>query len=160
MEFAERSTVGASPLELRGVGLLRYRLLFKAYVAALYLEEETPAARALEDVPKRLEIEYFWPIAGADFGRAAEEMLRRQLGDAGLEPLRERLEGLHAAYRDVRPGDRYALSYAPGAGTTLSLNGEPLATVPGADFAAAYFGLWLADEPLDEALREELLQDR
>jgi hypothetical protein len=160
VEFAERFEAGATPLELHSVGLLRYRLLFKGYVAALYLEEGTSPARALEDVAKRLEIEYFWPIAGADFGRAAEDILRRQLGSVGLAPLRDRLGRLHAVYRDVRPGDRYALTYTPGGGTTLSLNGRRLATVSGADFAAAYFGLWLAEDPVDEALREQLLGGR
>jgi hypothetical protein len=155
--FAEDVEAGAAKLELRSVGLLRYRVLFKAYAAGLYLPPETPAHEALADVPKRLEIEYFWSIDGEAFGRAADELLARQLPAAQLERLRPRLAKLHALYRDVGPGDRYAITYVPGRGTELSLNGVALGSVPGADFASAYFGIWLGDDPLDASLRQQLL---
>jgi hypothetical protein len=41
VEFDERVTVGDRVRALRSLGLLRYRIFFKGYVAALYLE---PAA--------------------------------------------------------------------------------------------------------------------
>jgi hypothetical protein len=47
----------------------------------------------------------------------------------------------------------------PGRGTTVSLNGEPLVEVEGADFARAYFGIWLGDDPMDRGLRKALLAD-
>lgn len=157
VRFDERAQLEGRVLELQGAGLLRYRWVIKAYVAALYLPPGTPGTRALEDVPKRLEIEYFWSLDAPDFGAAADELLRRTLSAEELDRLRDRLDRLHAAYRDVDPGDRYALDYAPGAGTTLRLNGEALASVPGADFAAAYFGIWLGDPPLDASLKQRLL---
>ena len=60
-------------------------------------------------------------------------------------------------FRDVGAGDRYALTYQPDIGTTLSLNGEPLGTIAGSDFARAYFGIWLGDEPLRKKFRDRLL---
>jgi hypothetical protein len=39
----------------------------------------------------------------------------------------------------------------------LSLNGESLVTIPGADFAKAYFGIWLGPDALDADLRTALL---
>jgi hypothetical protein len=158
VDFSDRARIGEHELPLRSLGLLRYRVLFKGYVGALYLPEAVPFERALEDVPKRLELHYFWNIAGRDFGPAAQQVLERQLGPAELAALRERIERLNAAYRDVAPGDRYALSYAPGEGTSLSLNGAPIVTIPGADFARAYFGIWLGRAPLDEAFRDQLLR--
>ncbi len=157
VEFAQTARVAGAELPLRGLGLLRYRVLFKAYVGALYLPAGIPLARVLDDVPKRLELHYFWKIDGADFGPAAEQLLERQLAPAELAPLRARIAELHARYRDVSPGDRYALSYAPGSGTTLALNGAAIAAIPGADFARAYFGIWLASDPLDGAFRDQLL---
>ena len=67
---------------------------------------------------------------------------------------------MHAAYRGVEAGDRYALTYRPGAGTELALNGEPLVSVEGADFAAAYFAIWLGPAPADERLKRDLLEPR
>ena len=57
--------------------------------------------------------------------------------------LQSRIDNLAALYRDVKPGDRYALTYIPDEGTTLSLNGETLGSIPGDDFARAVFAIWL-----------------
>jgi len=160
VSFDERVELAGQSLTLHGVGLLRYRWVFKGYVAALYLPPGVAAERVLEDLPKRLELEYFWAIGARDFGAAAEQLLAQSLSPAELDRLRERMARLHAAYRDVEPGDRYALDYHPDTGTTLRLNGEPLETVPGADFAAAYFGIWLGNPPLDPSLKQQLLDSR
>ena len=48
--FADRVSAGDRVLELRSLGLLRYRIFFRGYVAALYLEESTPASDVLEPV--------------------------------------------------------------------------------------------------------------
>jgi hypothetical protein len=60
-------------------------------------------------------------------------------------------------YRDVKPGDRYALTYVPGVGTELALNGTRLGTVAGADFAAAVFAIWLGPKAIDDSLKTQLL---
>lgn len=157
VRFPARAVVGGEPLELRGASLLRWRALLKAYVAALYLPPDTPSSDALGDVPRRLEIEYFWAIEADDFGRAADALLRRTLEPEQLAALRERLDELHASYEAVQPGDRYSLTYRPGVGTELARNARPLAVIPGADFAEAYFGLWLGPDPIDARLRDRLL---
>ena len=158
VRFAREFRAGDQDLELRGAALLRWRALFKAYVAALYLPPSTPSSDALEDVPKRLEIEYFWAIGRADFGRAADRLLEDALGPEALDDLRDRLDELHARYEAVQPGDRYALTYQPGVGTELSKNGRSLAVIPGADFAAAYFSMWLGERPIDARFRDRLLE--
>jgi hypothetical protein len=75
-----------------------------------------------------------------------------------MESLRDRLDRIDRAYQDVRPGDRYALTYVPGRGTELSYNGKPLTVIEGADFAAAYFSIWLGEKPIDDGLKNELLR--
>jgi hypothetical protein len=60
----------------------------------------------------------------------------------------------------VEPGDRYTLTYAPGWGTELALNGEPLGRIAGPDFASAVFSIWLGDEPMDKPLKRRLLTPR
>ena len=148
----------AGSLSLHGLGLLRYRVLFRGYVGGLYLPDGVPPGRVFEDVPKALELYYFWDIEGRFFGDAADELLKRSLPPTRIAALRSRLDRLHGLYRDVEEGDRYRLTYSPGQGTTLALNGETLGTIPGADFAADYFGIWLGDEPLDVPFRDQILE--
>ncbi len=157
IEFKEPVT---QTLRLYGTGLLRYRVVFRGYVAGLYLPDDVSGDQALDDVSRRLELSYFWSIAGKDFADAANQLLERELSVEALASLRSRIDTLHRAYRDVRPDDRYALTYFPGFGTELRLNGERLVSIPGADFAKAYFGIWLGRKPLDEGLRDALLRRR
>ena len=160
VHFPDPISVGAERLPLFGLGLLRYRVFFRGYVGALYLPEGTRPSQVLEDTPKVLELSYFWAIKGTLFAEAADELLERSQTPEALEVLQERLDRLNRLYRDVEVGDRYRLTYLPEAGLTLSLNGAPLGTIPGADFAEAYFGIWLGDEPLSISFRDQLLAGR
>lgn len=158
--FADSTTIGGKPVPLRNAALLRYLKLIKAYVAALYLPEGVKAEEVLSDVPKRLEISYLVSIKGPDFDKGAAPVLKRNQEPAELTKLQRRIDRINAAYKDVKPGDRYALTYLPGRGTELALNGTPLTVIEGADFAAAYFGIWLGREPIDEKLKRDLLKGR
>lgn len=157
VRFADQTQAGGLTLRLNDVGLMRYRYVIKAYVAALYLGEKTPPADVLTDAPKRLEIEYFYAIKAAGFANATVEGIAANVPAATVATLRPRIERLNALYRDVKPGDRYALTYLPGIGTELALNGTPLGTVEGADFAAAVFAIWLGPKALDASLKAQLL---
>jgi hypothetical protein len=158
--FPESVVASGARLELQNLALLRYRVVFKAYVAGLYLGEGIEASRVLDDVPKRLEIEYFWPIEAADFARVTTQGIEQNVDRETLARLRPRIARLNELYRDVEPSDRYALTYLPHRGTELSLNGRALGTIEGADFATAVFSIWFGDEPLDGTLKQELLAER
>ncbi len=158
--FMESFEDGQVSLRLHNAALLRYKVIFRAYVAGLYLPEGADPASVLGEVPKRLEIQYFWAIPADDIGKAGEEVLSRNVDAATLSSLRDRLDRIRAAYRDVKPGDRYALTYRPGSGTELSFNGSPLVVIDGDDFAAAYFSIWLGKRPLDPGLKDNLLRKR
>lgn len=158
--FTDRINIAGQPVPLRNAALLRYMKFIKVYVAALYLPEGVTAESVLSDLPKRLELNYLVAIKGGDFSKGAAPTLVRNHTAAELARLQSRIDKLNAAYKDVRPGDRYALTYQPGKGTELALNGRPLLTIEGADFAAAYFGIWLGREPYDRTLKRELLRVR
>jgi hypothetical protein len=157
VHFADRYHSDDVTLPLHCVALLRYKVVFKGYVAGLYLGTGVAAEEALTDVPKRLELSYFWSIKGSDISKAGDEILARNVDSDTLERLRPRLDQMNALYETVKPGDRYALTYVPGLGTELTLNGRSKGVIPGADFAAAYFRIWLGDQPIDTALRDQLL---
>lgn len=158
--FPDQVEAGLQDLPLFGLGLLRYRVFFRGYVGGLYLPDGARARQTLTDIPKALELYYFWDIEGRFFGEAAEELLRQSHPPERIAALRTRLDRLNRLYRDIEAGDRYRLTYLPGNGTTLSHNGEKLGTIPGADFASAYFGIWLGDKPLNEPFRDQILSGR
>jgi hypothetical protein len=160
VEFPDRYRWRGEQLRLNGMGLLRYRVFIKGYVAALYLGERVAPERALDDVPRRLEIEYFWSIPADAFAEITIEGMARSADAEALERLRGRIERLNALYEDVEPGDRYSLTYVPGIGTELALNNQRKGLIEGADFSSALFGIWIGEHALDESLREQLLAKR
>jgi len=159
VNFQESVSIDNKQVPIRGAALLRWLKIFKVYVAALYLPENGAPNDVLTDIPKRLEISYLVSIPGPDFGKGAEAVLERNNSPEELARLRSRIDKLNAVYRDVKPGDRYALTYVPGQGTELSYNGQPLITIEGADFAAAYFGIWLGQDPIDQDMRSRLINE-
>lgn len=150
---------GDSLLVLRGYGLLRYMVFIKAYVAAFYLPEGIRSEEALGDVPKHLEIEYFHPIVAQDFAKATSASIARNVSLTAFQRLQPKIDEFNRFYRDIAPGDRYALTYVPGRGTTLSWNGRPLGTMEGSEFSAELFSIWLGANPLDRNLKDLLLGD-
>ena len=154
--FEETHTIENTTLNLTGVGLLRY-WGFKAYVGAFYLEEGLAAKDALSDSAKRIEIEYLRPIRGEDFGPATEKMIAKNVDPATFERLRSKIDSHNSLYEDVEPGDRYSLTYVPGKGTELALNGQPKGIIEGEDFAKALFSIWLGPEPINGSFKKQLL---
>ena len=158
VRFPEAVRAGTSEMRLQGAGLLRYKVIFRGYVAALYQQAPRPDA----DTPsaRRLEIEYFWDIPADEFQKATVEGVRKNTDPANFAKLRQQIDTFNQFYRDIESGDRYSLTYLPERGTELALNGEPLGTVPGEDFASALFGIWLGEQPLDETLKKKLLGEK
>ena len=155
--FTQAVDIQDQRLTLKGAGLLRYMVFIKAYAGALYLPDSAPSDPVLSPVAKRLELAYYHAIRSEDFAKATRAKIRDNVDADQAQKLRERIDRLAAMYRDVKPGDRYALTYLPGEGTRLSLNGEDLGLIPGDDFAGAVFSIWLGNHPIDETFRDTLL---
>ena len=156
--FDTKVRVAGEDLNLKGVALGKYALLFKVGVAALYGPSD-PRLTSLQppDRPLRLEIEYLMDISRERFIEAAMKTLRNQHSESTLRRYSNEIGRMHSFYRDVEKGDRYALTYHPTIGTTLELNGKFLGVVPSPEFARLYFGIWLGENPVSDSLREGLL---
>ena len=156
INFSDYYHVRDKKLKLTGAGLLRY-WGFKAYTGALYLEENASIDDVLSDRAKRIELEYFRAIKGKDFGPATDKSIARNVDAQTYSRLRPQIEYHNSLYEDVQPGDRYSLTYIPGRGTELALNGEPKGVIEGADFAAAVFSIWLGPNPINNAFKKQIL---
>jgi len=144
-------------MKIQGAGLLRYLGFIKAYVGALYLEEGSSVEDVLSDKPKRLEVEYFHALKGEDFGVTTNKVIAKNTDALTLEQIRPQIDYHNSLYEDVHPGDRYTLTYIPGRGTELALNGKTKGIIKGADFASALFSMWLGEFPMNEPFKKQLL---
>lgn len=143
-------------LQLQGYGLLRYRWVIKAYVAAFY-QTDTQLPVADMSGGKHLEIEYFHAIKAAGFVKATREGVQANTVAATYASIEKELEAFLQLYRDVQPGDRYALTWFPDRGISLNLNGEQLGSFNNKTLARALFAIWLGEQPGDQDLKQALL---
>lgn len=157
VRFAESRQAGDLTLKLVGTGLQRYAYVYHVCVAALYLPAGTKPSDALTNVPKTLEIEYFHTIRADQFASLTVKGVKANTPPAEFARVEARLGDFVAAYRSVQPGDRYALTFLPGDGTTLALNGKTVIQIPGDDFARALYAVWLGKKPVTEGLKAGLL---
>jgi hypothetical protein len=122
--FAPHTSLGRASMERKNQSVLRY-LWVDVYAAALYAEPNVSAAQALERQRSlRLELYYFRKIRRDDVIEAAWTTLKRQQDTTTLERLGSDLNALHASFRDIKPGDRYALNYSTDSGLSLERNGK------------------------------------
>jgi hypothetical protein len=71
----------------------------------------------------------------------------------------ERVDRLHGAYENGQAGRTASLTYIPGKGTIYGIDDRVIATIPGSDFAAAYFTVWLGARPSSRSVKRGLLAE-
>lgn len=160
VRFDDQININSVELNLSGVAVLKWAMLFDVYAGAFYLQVDVPGGEWTKDVAKKLELSYFRKIKAQGFAGASDKLLRENLDPTAYQALSDRLATFYRFFRDVKPGDRYSINYIPGSGTELRFNDKAIGSVPGHDFAVAYFGLWLGSNPINKDFRDRLLSDR
>ncbi|MFL1502456.1 chalcone isomerase family protein [Pseudomonas sp. O64] len=128
------------------------------YAAALYAPANLRAKQAWDQQKDlRLALYYFRDIDRNDVIKAATTALERQQSSATLARLKPALDQLHASFRNIRSGDRYALDFRPGRGLNLEINEQVVFSSGDDELAKAYLGIWLAPKGLSDSLRKSLL---
>ena len=156
---ADRLKQAGFPAQVEGLALKNQAVLnylwADVYAAALYAPADLTARQAWDQQKAlRLVLYYFRNIDRADVIKAASATLERQQTNAGLNP---EIARLHARFRDIRSGDRYALDFRPGRGLNLEINGQVVFSSGDDALARAYLGIWLAPSGLSDELRGQLL---
>ncbi|ANF85116.1 hypothetical protein A7J50_1693 [Pseudomonas antarctica] len=144
-------------LVLKNQAVLVY-LWADVYAAALYTPADLRAKQAWDQQKDlRLVLFYFRDIDRNDVIKAANTALERQQSSATLARLKPELDQLHASFRNIRSGDRYALDFRPGRGLNLEINEQVVFSSRDDELAKAYLGIWLAQKGLSDSLRKSLL---
>ena len=155
--FADRLEINNQQLYLDGAGLLRWKGIFKVYVAGFYREAPDLGFALDTDESQVLEIEYLRDVNADGFVKATIAGLEQTLpANEALGQWEADLAPFLAAYQDVSKGDRYRLSVFEDR-FELALNGQRLVSIDNPDLGRRLLGVWLADQSPAQALREALL---
>lgn len=155
----DQSELDGKMLVLNGLGLREATILMvDVYVAGLYLESKSsdPATIVSGDRTKRLVMSFVRSVGKEKLADAWTEGFQKNAGADAAE-VAPGLAKLNAAMADVKKGDTIALTYVPASGTTVSVKGHDVATIPGAAFQKVLFSIWLGANPPNVSLREGLL---
>jgi hypothetical protein len=140
---------------LQGSGRLRFFGLH-VYDARLWTGERRATADDWAATPLALEIGYARRLVGAQIAERSLEEMRRQ-GAIDEADAARWLAEMTRLFPDVAAGDRITGVYVPGAAARFFFNGRFRGELRDAEFARRFFGIWLARESSQPALRDALL---
>jgi hypothetical protein len=146
------STEGLPPLKLRGGGLLRV-FGFQIYNSFLW----TPGGEAFDpNRPFALDIQYLRNFEGRKLAeRSIDEMRGQGVGNETVYA--KWLAEMNRVFPNVKPDDRLTGIFTSERTARFFHNGRFTGEVKDAEFAAAFFGIWLSENTSQPRLRERML---
>jgi hypothetical protein len=149
--------VAGKTLVLNGMGI-RTKAIFKIYVAGLYLEQKSSDAAAIikADAPKQIVMKFVHSATKSQMSDAFEEGFKDNSPDAA-KTLKPDIDRMLAALQPISVGDQMVFTYAPGTGTTLSINGQDKLTIAGPAFGQLMMSVWFGPKPPNGDLKKGLL---
>lgn len=142
-------TVGGEKLVFNGAGL-RKKLFIKVYAGALYLKAKNKKRQAVIDADEHMAIRMHFIYDGVDSEKligAWNEGFEAALGSnrASQQAHIDAFNGLFT--KTAKSDDIYDITYVPGEGIQVIINGEVAGTVNGGiEFKKAVFAIWLGDK--------------
>jgi hypothetical protein len=149
--------IGEETVTLAGMGIRTKTFLkIKVYVAGLYMKNRSndPADIIGSDQAKAIVMSFLYKeVEGEKLQESWRDGFKANTPSAGPE-LKKRMDEFVSLFSAAAiKGDKYIFAYEPGIGTTISLNGDIKATIPGADFASALMAIWFGDKLGDGGLK-------
>ena len=156
----ESAKVGGSDLVLNGAGM-RVKLMFKVYVAGLYLMQKLNEANAVinDEGNKRISMHFLRNVnADALLGGMNDGFTdnNTKADMAAIEPQMNAFRQMMTSAKEVKEGDEIVLNLTS-AGTQVNLNGKLLGHIDGEAFNRALLRVWLGNKPVDAQLKKALL---
>ena len=162
VKFANTLQVGNARLQINGA-VVRYKVVFKVYAAALYLTDKaaTPEAVLASPGPRHLQIVMLREIDANELGRlftkGMEQNAPREEFSKSIAGIM-RMSDIFSSRKKLMPGESFAVEWVPGTGTVILVNGKPAAEpIREPEFYAALMKIWFGPSPADAQLKEALL---
>jgi len=149
--------VGGKTLVLNGLGI-RKKFVVKVYVAGLYLEQKSSDAGGImkAEAPKRIVLHFVHGASKSQMADAFSESFNNNAPDAA-KTMKTDIDRFLGALEPVKEGDEMVVTYVPGTGTTLAINGKETLTIAAPAFAPVLFSVWLGPKPPNADLQKGIL---
>ncbi|HKI00583.1 MAG TPA: chalcone isomerase family protein [Thermoanaerobaculia bacterium] len=143
----DKAEVKGQALVLNGMAL-RSKFFIKVYVAGLYLQhkEKTPAAILGADAPRQQVMHFLYDVTKEQMCEAWGEGLEENSPNASAE-VKKGFTSLCGWMEPIKKGNRIVLTYIPGEGTHVEVNGKTKGTLEGKATADAVLNTWIGPKP-------------
>jgi hypothetical protein len=159
VKLDDKVSMGATELVLNGAGV-RTRVVFKVYVASLYLPQKAAdLAGVLAKGPRRIQLNLLRTLSADQLVDALNEGLAENNTAADLAAVKsqaDQLATIMKAFKEVKEKDVVTLDFVDGA-TRIGLNGDAKGSIAGDAFNQALTKVWLGDKPVQADLKKSLL---
>ncbi len=143
----DKAEVKGQTLLLNGMGL-RKKFVIKVYVGGLYLpQKEKNAAKILTaDAPRRMVMHFIYDVSKDQMCEAWNEGLEANTPKAPAD-VKKAFATLCGWMDGVGENNDLVMTYLPGEGTTVEINGKAKGTLPGKAVADAILATWIGPDP-------------
>ena len=154
--------IGTQTLKLNGAGI-RYKVVFKVYVASMYLPELKSTTAEVLALPgaKRISLVIMRDLSSDDLGQRFMEGIKKNLDVSERSKLINSMltfGQMFALIPGLKKGDVITFDWVPGTGVVSSHNGKKLGeAITDPNFYNGVLKIWLGEQPADEALKQKLL---
>jgi hypothetical protein len=139
--------VNNQTLVLNGASI-RKKLFIKVYVGALYLASKQSDAMAIvtADASRRMVMHFLFGVSKSQISEAWDEGLRDNTPNASAE-VKANFSKLVSWMEAIDKGKELVLTYVPGQGTIVEVNGVAKGTLPGKATSDAILATWIGPKP-------------
>lgn len=147
VKLADTVAVNGQKLSLNGAGL-RKKMFIKVYVGGLYLaaKQSNPQAILAADAPRQMTLNFTFDVDKGKMSEAWSEGLAANTPNASAE-VKKAIATLASWMQDMKKGESLQLTYVPGTGTSVTINGKAKGTLPGKATADAILATWIGPNP-------------
>jgi hypothetical protein len=147
VNLEDKVTVNNQTLVLNGAGL-RKKFVVKVYVGGLYLpsKQSNAATVIATDQTRRMVMHFLYSVSKSQMADAWSEGLEDNTPKASPE-VKTAFKTLESWMEDVPKGNRIVLTYVPGIGTTVEVNGKTKGVLPGKAVSDAILNTWIGPDP-------------
>ena len=158
----DETTVANQKLVLNGGGI-RTRVIFKVYVAGLYLPQKKDNTKDILALPgaKRVAVTMLRDVSSDELGQALIAGIQKNSTPDETRRFGPQLVSMGEIFGRIpklTKGQTFSVDWVPNRGTVVSVDGKAVAEpIPDASFYDAILRIWLGDDPADSALKAGML---